>query len=100
LTPVGFFEGSYIGYVVNGLIGDLKSALALEAEMIHPKTKKLEIYTASGDLPFTNTIFLVPLPPLPDNREMHNAIDMIVGCFHQSTVSWQFMTTNQIGTRN
>jgi hypothetical protein len=41
---------------VNWFIGDLKSALALDVEMIHPKTKKLEICTTSGDLLITNTL--------------------------------------------
>jgi hypothetical protein len=54
-----FIDVPHLGYVTNVFIGDLKSALVLDGEMIHLKTRKPEICTAPGDLPLTNIL----LPP-------------------------------------
>jgi hypothetical protein len=48
---------------MNGFTGDVKSALALDGEMIHLKARKLKICTASGDPPIQIPSFPCPCAP-------------------------------------
>jgi hypothetical protein len=60
--------------------------------MADSKTRKLEICTASDDLPLISIRLPLPLlPRAPDDQEIRNAVDVIATCFYQSIVSWQIL---------